>query len=354
MADGVKPLVDLSLIRGDILEFWLRLQKARQPLTQAFLEQNPSDTIDLMDLILRVQKGNRQFLLDRKEPTIVISQEELLYATRLERYGFDLVGEVVPELQVSKDASFESTMIDSIPAEWQRTPGVSEESIILYMHGGGFYTGSPKSHRRLSIDIGRAASMKVLSIDYRLAPEHCYPAALDDAYAAYDWLINEGYDSSNIVIAGDSAGGYLTLMTLLRLREDRREMPAAGVCISPATDLTFTNDSIFANVKTDPSIANMGIYWVLKFFLDGANPAIAAVSPLFADLEGLPPLLFQASTSEMLYSDSERFVKKARDAGVDVTFQSWNDTLHAFQWFNLPEAKDAIEKIRVFLRDKMV
>ena len=353
MTGEEKPLVDLSLIRGDILEFMSRLNKARQPITQAFLMQNPSDAFNLMDLTKRVQEGNRQFLLERKEPTSKISHEEILYVARMERFVQELVGEEMPELQVPKDASFESIMIDSIPAEWQKTPGVSDKSVLMYLHGGGFMTGSPKTHRRLSIEIGRAASVKVLSIDYRLTPEHSYPAALDDAYSAYNWLIKEGYDSSNIVIAGDSAGGYLTLAVLLKICDEGKPQPAAGVCISPATDLTGTHNSYFENIKTDIICATMGTYYIMKSFLGDVDPNDGAVSPLLAELEGLPPLLFQASTSEMLYSDSERFVEKAKTAGVDVTFQTWNDTLHDFQWFNLPEAKDAIEKIGVFLRDKM-
>ncbi|MGY5873175.1 MAG: alpha/beta hydrolase [Candidatus Thorarchaeota archaeon] len=353
MTGEVKPLVDMTLIRKDILEFLARLTKVKQTHTQKYLMENPSDSIDFLDIVKRVQIGNRQNLLERKEPTSSISHEELVYVTRMERHSEDIVGEMMPEFQVSKDASFESIMIGSIHAEWQKTPEVSEESTILYFHGGGFYTGSSKTHRRLGTEIGRAAAMKVLNVDYRLAPEHPYPAALDDAYAAYTWLMNEGYDSSNVVIAGDSAGGYLVLAVLLKIRDEGKPLPAAGVCISPPTDLTGTHNSYLENIKTDIVCANMGIYYIMKSFLGDANPNDAAVSPLLANLEGLPPLLFQASKIEMLYSDSERFVNKARNAGVDVTFQTWDDMIHDFQWFNLPEAEDATRKIGEFVKEKL-
>ena len=348
-----KSLVDLSLIRGDILEFMSKINEVRQPIIQEYLIQNPTDSIDLGDLMRRVRAGNRQYLLERKEPKEELSYEEMLFTARMERHCFELVGERIPELQVPKDAIFESIVVDSVPAEWQRTPSVSEESVILFLHGGAFMSYSPKTHRRLSVDIGRVASAKVLSVDYRLTPEHPYPAALDDVFSIYNWLIDEGINSSNIIVAGDSAGGYLTLMTLLKLRDEKKPLPAAGVCMSPVTDLTASHNDVFENIKTDIVLAPMGLYWILKSFLGEADPSDGAVSPLFADLEGLPPLLFQVSKIEMLYSDSTRFVDKARTAGVDVTLQVWNDTVHDFQWFNLPEAKDALEKIGVFVKDKI-
>ncbi len=353
MADEVKPLVDLTLIRKDILAFIARMNEVQQVYIQKYLMDNPSDSIDFIDIAKRVEIGNRQYLLDRKEPDVQISYEEILYLARLERHVTELIVEQIPELQVSTDVNIEPTMINSIPAEWQRTPSVSDQSIIIYLHGGGFMTCSPKTHRRLSSEIGRVASTTVLSIDYRLAPEHPYPAAPDDVFDVYNGVIDEGYDPSKIVIAGDSAGGCLTLMTLLRIRNEGLQLPAAGVCMAPATDLTATHETIFDNVKTDISLAPAGVYWLLKYFLGSANPKDGTVSPLFADLEGLPPLLFQASKIEMLYSDSIRFVEKAKAAGVEAVLQSWDDTVHIFQWYNLPEAKDAIDKIGAFVRNKM-
>jgi monoterpene epsilon-lactone hydrolase len=248
--------------------------------------------------------------------------------------------------------SFETIMVDTIPVERQRTPNVSERKVILYLHGGGFISYSPRTHRRLSSEIGRVTSSIVFSVDYRLAPEHPYPAAIDDAFEVYKWLINEGYDPSNIVNAGDSAGGYLTLMVLLRIRDEGIQVPKAAVCISPATDLTATHDALYDNVRTDISLAPSGVYWMLKSFLGDTDSHDGAVSPLFADLKGLPPLLFQVSKIEMLYSDSVRFVEKAKAEGVDATLQSWDDTVHVFQWFNLPETKEAMEKIGIFVREK--
>ena len=352
MSSEEKPLVDLSLIRADLVEIISKSDKIKQVGIQTYMKDNPP-TFDFVDIVQRAELANRLYLLERKEPKSVLSEEELHYLVGLERYSTEYDCEKNPDLELPKDANIEPIMIGSIPAEWQTTPGVTEDTVILYFHGGAFYTCSPKTHRRMTLHIGRAASMKVLSVDYRLAPEHPFPAALEDCYQAYNWLIGQGYDPSKIVIAGDSAGGYLVLSTLLKLRDERMQLPAAGVCIAPVTDLTASHNSIFDNVKTDPLIAPLGIYWVLEMFLGNADPNDKAVSPLFAELDGLPPLLFHVSKIEMLYSDSERFVEKARTAGINVQYSEWDDMTHVFHWYDIPEAKDAIEEIGSFVKEKV-
>ncbi len=353
MAENEKPIVDESLIRQDILDYLKRFDSLQLVFQQAYLEKNPPSNIDLRDIGMRLHSGNRQWLLERDAPKKLLSMDEMMFLVNLGRSNMDYIGMNMPGRPIPEDASFESVIIDSIPAELHMTPGVSKESVVLYFHGGSFVSGSPISHRRLTIDIGRATSMKVLSVDYRLAPEHPYPASIEDGIAAYNWLLAEGYDPSRIVIAGDSAGGYVTLSVLLRLRDNGQPLPACGVCLAPVTDLTFSDESFFANAKTDPMIAPGSAFWMVEAFLNDADPTDVSVSPLFAKLEGLPPLLFQASRIEMVYSQSERFAENAKTEGVDVTLQTWDDMVHVFQSFNFPESDEAIEMIGEFVKSKM-
>ena len=344
-------ICDLSLIRKDILDVIAKITRVSDSITKSYLAEHMPESIDFMDLARRVHVSNMEFLIERKEPTVSITPEELVFAAELERFTSDQLSDLVPDLRVAADVVIESTTYESIACEWQRTPNASKDAILMYLHGGGFYSGSPKSHRRLSSEIGRSADVTVVSVDYRLTPEYAYPAALEDAFNVYTSLLDEGYDPAKMFIGGDSAGGYLTLTTLLKIRDEGLQMPAGGVCISPITDLTMSFEPSFENAKTDIVVAPTGVYWIMKLFLRDADPSLDSVSPLFANLENLPPLLFQASEIELLYYDSERFVHKAREAGVSVTFQTWKDSVHVFHWLNLPEAKDAIEKIGVFIKE---
>ncbi len=181
-----------------------------------------------------------------------------------------------------------------------------------------------------------------------LAPEHPFPAGLDDCVTSFNWLLSCGFKSQNIIVAGDSAGGYFALSTLIKLRNNGITLPAGAVCLSPATDLALTSDSYFKNAPTDPVLADLGIFWWAESYLAGVDPI--RVSPVNADLTGLPPILIQASTSEMLFDDSTRFVERAKAAGVDITLQSWHDTLHVFHAYELPESKEAINKIGEFVK----
>lgn len=195
--------------------------------------------------------------------------------------------------------------------------------------------------------------MRVLSLDYRLAPEHAYPSQLEDCIAAYKWLLSKGIKPENIVIAGDSAGGSLTLMTLLKLRNDGIPLPVGAVSLSPDTDWSGSDELFWKNAETDPVLADIGLFWWVPAYLAGADPNDPMISPLFADLEGLPPLLVQASTSEMLYGGAKRFADRAKEAGVDVTFETWDGMPHVWQSFGLevlPEAKQATAKIGEFIQ----
>jgi monoterpene epsilon-lactone hydrolase len=284
----------------------------------------------------------------------IFTDEELRMLAKFFRYAVDYSMEFELEQHpLPKDVIIEEIDAGGVPAEWQIVPGAEENKVILYFHGGGMILMSPKTHRGLTVKIAQNTNMRVLSVDYRLAPEHPFPASLEDCVTAYKWLLSEGYKAENIVIAGDSSGGSLTLSTLVKLRDDGIDLPIGAIAMSPHTDFTANNITLFENAPTDPILSGVGIFWWTTSFLAGADPNNPLLSPLYADLSGLPPILIQVSTSEMLYDHSTRFAERAKAAGVDVTLQEWKDTIHVFQGFglyNLPEAEEAHNKIREFIQ----
>jgi acetyl esterase/lipase len=221
----------------------------------------------------------------------------------------------------------------------------------LYIHGGGYIMGSPNFTRLISVRLGLVTKMRVLSIDYRLAPEHPYPQGLEDCITSYKWLISSGIDPKNIIISGDSGGGYYSLITLITLKNRGIPLPAGAIVFSPATDLAMTSKSFKNNAPTDPILADLGIYWWVECYLSGADPYSPKVSPLYSDLSGLPPILIQATTSEMLYDDAKKFYEKAKKAGVNVVFQTWDESLHEFQIYDLPESNEAFANAKSFIEN---
>jgi len=221
---------------------------------------------------------------------------------------------------------------------------------ILYVHGGGFHGGSPRTHRLLAGSLAKAASSDVLLIDYRLVPEGRYPAQIDDIRTAYRWMLENSYESGNIVVAGDGTGANLALEAVLRQKAAGRQLPAAFVAISPVSDLSASGASMQANAATDPVISKAVIDALAKPYLGATAPQDPAVSPLFADLSGLPPMLLQVSGSEALLDDSLRLADKARQAGVDVTLEVWPGLIHGWQLFPhlLEDADKSNQRIAEF------
>lgn len=250
------------------------------------------------------------------------------------------------------DLPLEPVRIGDLEAAWIRPEGAGTDAAILYLHGGGFRIGSMRSHHRLMADLAGAAGIAVLGLDYRLVPDHAFPAALDDTLSAWSWLRTQGLAASHLALAGDSAGGNLALAAMLRLRDAGEAMPAAGYLLSAWTDLTASGDSFETRRDVDPIHSRAMIRGTAAAYLGGADPVEAAVSPLFAELAGLPPLLFQVGDRETVLSDSVDFASRARDAGVDATVEVWPDMIHVFQQFPdlLPEASAAIERGGAFLR----
>jgi acetyl esterase/lipase len=267
------------------------------------------------------------------------------------RAGMEAAVAVFP---VPADVRIEPTAAGGVPAEWVSVPESSPERTLLYLHGGGYCLGSPRTHRALVAGLARAAGARALLLDYRLAPEHPFPAALEDATAAWRSLLARGIDPGRAAIAGDSAGGGLTVATLVALREAGDALPAAGVCLSPWVDLEGTGASMAAKAAEDPMIPPGGLERLARAYLGGTPARDPLASPLHAELRGLPPLLVQVGTAEILLDDSTRLAERAREAGVDVSLEVFEEMIHVFQAFAvlLPEARDAIARIGDFVRKR--
>jgi epsilon-lactone hydrolase len=242
-----------------------------------------------------------------------------------------------------------------VPAEWVVAAGADSDRVLLYLHGGAYQIGSPATHRHMVALLSGAAGARVLSVDYRLAPEHPFPAALDDAVTAYRWLLATGTDRGVLALAGDSAGGGLALATLVALRDAGEAMPAAAVVLSPWTDLALTGESLRTRADADVLIKPGGMAETAEAYLAGQDPRHPYASPLYADLHGLPPLLIHVGDAEVILDDSTRLAARARDHGVDVTLEVWDEMPHVWHAFAglLPEADQAIERIGGWLSGRI-
>lgn len=262
------------------------------------------------------------------------------------RAGMEKVAE-----RVASDVRCEPIDLGGVPAEWIVAPGAKDDRVILYLHGGGYVMGSINTHRAMMARISRSAKARVLAVDYRLAPEHPFPAGLDDATAAYRWLLDQGYQPGKIVISGDSAGGGLTFATLVALRDENIPLPAAAVPISPWTDLAATGESLKTRAEADPMVGNEGLVPMARHYAGDEDLKHPLVSPLYAELHDLPPLLIHVGDAEILLDDSTRIAERAKAAGVDVTLEVWPEMVHVWHVFAklLPEAQQAIDRIGEFV-----
>jgi|TARA_B110000263_G_C15309486_1_gene512270 monoterpene epsilon-lactone hydrolase len=244
------------------------------------------------------------------------------------------------------------SQIDGMPCEWVVAPDADPDLRLLYLHGGGFVSGSGAHYLALAGHISAAAQCAVLLIDYRLAPEHRFPASIDDCICAHEWMIASGpygpAPATATFIAGDSAGGGLTLATLLALRDRGRPLPTAGIPLSACTDLTLASDSIRSEEDPICSARSMPVF--AELYLGEADPRNPLASPVFATYTGIPPLLIQVGEHEMLRDDSVRVAAKARSDGVEVKLEVWPGMVHVFQVRELPESYEAIEHIAQFMR----
>ena len=246
--------------------------------------------------------------------------------------------------------------IDGVPAEWVLAPGADPDVRLLYLHGGGYVSGSGAFYLPLAAHLSAAAVCAVLLPDYRLAPEHPFPAGLEDCLAVYQWLRATGpagpAAAKAIFVAGDSAGGGMTLAVLLALRDRGLPLPQGGIGLSPFTDLTLTGDSTRSEAGIDPIMAPQCLPDFVSRYIGDGDVRDPLASPVFADYTGLPPLLIQVGQHEIIRDDSTRVADKAREDGVDVTLEVWEGMFHVFQSHEplLPEAREAVEHMAAFMR----
>jgi monoterpene epsilon-lactone hydrolase len=241
-----------------------------------------------------------------------------------------------------------------VSAEWVSVAGASGDAVLLYLHGGGYCIGSINTHRGMAARLAQACRARALNLDYRLAPEHPHPAAVDDAVAAYRWLLDRGVAPAQIVLGGDSAGGGLVMATLLALRDAGHPLPVAGFCLSPWVDLECSGETMTTKADVDPMVGKDGLTEMAAAYAGDHELRHPLVSPLHADLSGLPPLLIQVGTAETLLDDAVRLADRARNAGMDVRLEAWDDLVHVFQAFApmVPEAVEAIDGIGRFVRER--
>jgi acetyl esterase/lipase len=242
-----------------------------------------------------------------------------------------------------------------VAAVWITTPASRPDRHVLYLHGGGYLFGSPPLYRDMTWRIARATRARVLCLDYRLAPEHPFPAALDDAVTAYRWLLAQGADPRRVALMGDSAGGGLVFAALLRLRDEGVPLPAAAVAVSPWTDLALSGASFRANAGIDPLIPVEHAERAVALYLAGADPLNPYASPIYGDAAGLPPALIMVGSDEVLHDDAVRMAERLQAAGCEVTLDVWPRMFHAWhmQVRVMPEAKAAVARACAFVDERL-
>ena len=267
------------------------------------------------------------------------------------RQRLDEVGSIWP---VADDVNFELVDLDGVPGEWSIAPGSDANRVLIFFHGGGYCSGSILSHRRMVTEAGRAAGTRTLAVGYRLAPEHPFPAALDDALTVWRYVRNQGVAAKRIAIGGDSAGGGLTVALINRLRNAREELPGCAWLVSPWTDLTMSGETLTTKDAIDPIIHKGYLGELADAYLpaetDRKDPQI---SPLYADLKGLPPMLIQVGSAETLLADATRFAAAAGAADVPVTLEIWPHMIHAWHLWNahLEPGRRALANAGSFIRE---
>lgn len=255
---------------------------------------------------------------------------------------------------LAPDVQHEAIALNGVPAEWVWTPGCRSNQALIYLHGGAYTRGSCESHRLVASHLARASGARVLVIEYRLAPEHPFPAALEDTLTAYRTLLASGLNANQIVISGDSAGGGLAAATLMSLRDQGDPLPKAAVLLSPWTDLVGSGESVTTKAEADPWLTQDSLQLLANMYLGEVDPRHPLVSPVYGDLRGLPPVLVHVGSDEILLDDSTRLVTRLKEAGVDATLKIWGGMWHVFPlWADVvPESKESIREIGDYVKAK--
>ncbi|MGM7669235.1 alpha/beta hydrolase [Microbacterium sp. A93] len=257
---------------------------------------------------------------------------------------------------IPSSTRFEPVDDAEVQLEWTIATGASSDFVVLYFHGGGYSIGSIDSYRDHCARLSAMTGARVLSVGYRLAPEHRYPAALDDARTSYEWLLEQGILPERILLAGDSAGGGLALATLVALRDASLPLPSGAVLLSPLTDMAHTGASVQERAHLDPIVTPKGSHsYSTRYLGEDGDFDLPYASPVYADLDGLPPVLVVVGTEELLFDDSVRVVRKIKDAGGSAELDVWPNMIHIFPFFasQIPESQRAMEHIARFIRERL-
>jgi monoterpene epsilon-lactone hydrolase len=271
---------------------------------------------------------------------------------RQRRKDLDALGQ---SYALAGDVTIEKISANGVAAEWTSTPGAARDAAVLYVHGGGYVIGSLDSHRHLVAETGRAANTVALALDYRLAPEHPFPAAVDDAVAGYRFLLGQGFKPSRIAIAGDSAGGGLVVAAMVAIREAGLAQPGCGWCLSPWIDMEGLGGSMDSKAADDPMVQKPGLLDMAALYLAGADPRSPLAAPLYADLAGLAPLLIQVGAAETLLDDAVRLAQRAGATDVPVDLQIWPEMVHVWPLFHpeLAAGRRALDAAGAFIRQAL-
>ena len=268
------------------------------------------------------------------------------------RAGFEQFGQM---FVIPPDIKREAANADGVPGEWFSAPNSTDAITFFYLHGGGYAIGSTNTHADLTARLARACAARVFSLNYRLAPENPYPAAVEDASKAYRWLVKQGVRPDTIVIAGDSAGGGLTAATLLALKATGDPLPGAAVLLSPWNDLSCSSETITSRGEADPVLPVKVLRRWASWYCGTTAVTDAGPSPLFGEFANLPPLLIIVGDAEVLLDDSRHYAEKAKAGGADVTLEVWDEMVHVFPIFApmLPEGQQAIDRIAEWVKQKL-
>ncbi len=308
-------------------------------------------------LIIFSIKNSHLFKLRFKRERITKETSTIKLRKQFEE-GAQKFGKIPEGIQVSPVPVFSAD--EGLFAEWIHPTGISKspeltDKAIFYTHGGGYVTGNCVDHRMHVAKFVKATGIGALLYDYRLAPEHPFPAAMEDTLTAYRWLLGQGLSPANIIIVGESAGGGLCLGSLLAIRDEGLPLPTAGVAFSPWTDLKCSGDSYQTNALKDISTPGSWDIWG-DYYIGSNNPEHPWISPLYGNLEGLPPILIQVGDHEILLDDSVAFSKKAKEAGVDITLHIWEGMVHCFPLLApmFPEATEAWDESIAYIKEQLV
>ena len=261
-----------------------------------------------------------------------------------------MIGE---QSQVAGDVHVEAVDANGVPAEWTSTPSADPSRVLIFLHGGGYISGSITSHRAMVAEAGRQAKTRTLALGYRLAPEHPFPAALEDALTGYRYVLALGIEPANVIIAGDSAGGGLTIAMMVELRKAGEALPGCAWCISPWVDLSMSGESMTSKDAVDPIIRKPYLEELARAYLAGTDASDPRTSPLRADLTGLPPILIQCGSAETLLDDAVRLAGSAAHADVPVSLEVYPEMIHVWPLFfqQLAAGRTALEAAGRFIRE---